>query len=149
MLSLIEVQCPHCGARGQIMVPPVGAIIIGPCPQCNELVVVFCGHVLPLDKDTMENGTTEDRRDHLLMVLTDFLQERIAKLLSDDVEFEETEFGDTASLEAGSYAEPSDVPEVAEPEANLITETELERFTDVDLKLLDNKAYFKSVFEAN
>ena len=27
MLSLIEVECPHCGARGQIMIPPVGSII--------------------------------------------------------------------------------------------------------------------------
>ena len=74
MLSLIEVQCPHCGARGQIMMPPVGAIIIGPCPQCNELVVVFCGHVLPLEKEIMETGEVEERREHLLHVLTDFLQ---------------------------------------------------------------------------
>ena len=148
MLSLIEVQCPHCGARGQIMVPPVGAIIIGPCPQCNELVVVFCGHVLPLDKETMENGTTEDRRDHLLQVLTEFLQERIVKLLSDDLEFEEGEFRDPASLESGSQAEAASSGEADEPQANPISQTEFERFTDVDLKLLDNKAYFKSVFEA-
>ena len=85
MQSLIEVQCPHCGARGQIVVPPVGAIIIGPCPQCSELVVVFCGYILALDKETMESGTTDDRREHLLGVLTEFLQDRITRLLSDDV----------------------------------------------------------------
>ena len=28
-----------------------------------------------------------------------------------------------------------------------ISQSELERFTTIDLKLLDNKAYFKSVFE--
>jgi len=132
MLSLIEVQCPHCGARGQIMVPPVGAIIIGPCPQCSELVVVFCGHVLALDKEIMENSSTENRREHLLSILTGFLQDRIAKLLSDD---------------EGNPVDTSGVEENQAAEVSPISQMELERFTDVDLKLLDNKAYFKSVFE--
>lgn len=134
MLTLIEVQCPHCGARGQIMVPPVGAIIIGPCPQCNELVVVFCGHVLALDKETMENGTTENRRDHLLEVLTEYLQDKIAKLIGDPEEIE---------LDQG------DIEELGAPQKleDIISQVELERFTDVDLRLLDNKAYFNSIFD--
>lgn len=137
MLTLIEVQCPHCGARGQIMVPPVGAIIIGPCPQCNELVVVFCGHVLALDKETMENGTTENRRDHLLEVLTEYLQDKIAKLIGDPEEIE-LDQGDIEELGA---------PQKLEDIKRLISQVELERFTDVDLRLLDNKAYFNSIFD--
>lgn len=137
MLTLIEVQCPHCGARGQIMVPPVGAIIIGPCPQCNELVVVFCGHVLALDKETMKNGTTENRRDHLLEVLTEYLQDKIAKLIGDPEEIE-LDQGDIEELGA---------PQKLEDIKRLISQVELERFTDVDLRLLDNKAYFNSIFD--
>ena len=150
MLSLIEVQCPHCGARGQIMVPPVGAIIIGPCPQCNELVVVFCGHVLPLDKEVMENGTTEDRREHLLAVLTEFLQDRIFKLLSDedglpDDALEEGTPTSAVQQAPGSLSDKEKLDGVMSP----ISQTELERFTHVDLQLLDNRAYFKSVFDSN
>ncbi len=130
------------------MVPPVGAIIIGPCPQCNELVVVFCGHVLALDKETMENGSTDDRRDHLLSVLTEFLQDRIAKLLSDDVEMLDGELGEEGVGEYGaSGTGNASSDENRTSEKSPISQTELERFTDVDLKLLDNKAYFKSVFE--
>ena len=140
MLSLIEVECPHCGARGQIMIPPIGAIIIGPCPQCSELVVIFCGHVLALDKETMENGSTEDRREHLMSVLTEFLQDRIAKLLSDDVEMIEEEIDETNEEIGPDPSEPKD-------QSKPISQPEFERFVDVDLKLLDNKAYFKSVFE--
>jgi len=162
MLSLIEVQCPHCGARGQIMMPPVGAIIIGPCPQCNELVVVFCGHVLPLDKQIMESGNLDERREHLLSVLMEFLQDRIGKLMSEEAE---------AANSGGSDSEAED--EADEPDAapvggavpassgagalsdeqkrdgalTPITQSELERFASIDLKLLDNGAYFKSVFE--
>ena len=134
MLSLIKVECPHCGARGQIMVPPVGALIIGPCPQCNELVVVFCGNVLALDKETMENGTTDDRRDHLMEVLTDFLEDHVAALFYDDVELIEGH-----SEETGGELK-------LEGQTSPISQDELERFRDIDLKLLDNQAYFKSVF---
>lgn len=133
------------------MVPPVGAIIIGPCPQCNDLVVVFCGHVLALDKAIMENGETQDRREHLLGVLTEFLQSRIARLLSDEADFQESEFDGDGLPEGELIAQTSesDVNAPRQSQDNPISQTELERFTDVDLKLLDNKAYFKSVFDAN
>jgi len=163
MLSLIEVQCPHCGARGQIMMPPVGAIIIGPCPQCSELVVVFCGHVLPLDKQIMESGVLEERREHLLSVLMEFLQDRIGKLMSEEAEAaasEASESEDAPALtgETLSGEMESAVPSVGRA-ASLsdeskqsgaltpISQSEMERFATIDLKLLDNKAYFKSVFE--
>ncbi len=131
------------------MVPPVGAIIIGPCPQCSELVVVFSGHVLALDKETMENGSTDDRREHLLGVLVEFLHDRISRLLSDDVELLEGEPGEEVAETDDAYASgnPS-FDENRQAEKSPISQTELERFTDVDLKLLDNKAYFKSVFDA-
>lgn len=147
MLSLIEVQCPHCGARGQIMVPPVGAIIIGPCPQCNELVVVFCGHVLPLDKDTMESGTLDDRREHLLGVLTEFLQDRLSTLLTDGQTEGEGIVSDNFQLPEEGSVEDLSGPVESTPERSPISQSELERFADVDLKLLDNRAYFKSVFD--
>ena len=155
MLSLIEVQCPHCGAQGQIMVPPVGAVIIGQCPECKELVVVFCGQVLALDKNTMEMGSVEERREHLLGVLHEFLEERIIKILDEDTFAASPEEHDEETYEEMEYSEAlSESPELEmgekeEPTKNSavpISQVEMERFMDVDLKLLDNKAYFKSVF---
>lgn len=123
------------------MVPPIGAIIIGPCPQCKELVVVFCGQVLPLDKTVMESGTIDERREHLLAVLTEFLQERITSLITEDTP--------TPSEIAGEDATATDEPQRTDvsSETNPISQTEMDRFADVDLKLLDNKAYFDSVFK--
>lgn len=141
MLSLIEVQCPHCSARGQIMVPPLGAIIIGPCPQCQELVAVFCGQVLALDKEIMTGGDFDEKRDHLLEVLTEFLKDRLTRLLSEEQPAEE----------GGEAAAPKDLERLIEEShtepSGLITQVEFERFTQVDLKLLDNDAYFRSVFD--
>jgi hypothetical protein len=155
MLSLIEVQCPHCGAQGQIMVPPVGAVIIGPCPECKELVVVFCGQVLALDKEIMESGSIEERREHLLGVLHEFLEDRIVKILDEDTLTSSTDNQEEESYEELEYSEAlSETPEFEmgdEEEATKnspapISQVEMERFMDVDLKLLDNKAYFRSVF---
>lgn len=147
MLQLIEVQCPHCGAKGQIMVPPIGAMIIGPCPQCKEMVVVFCGQVLALDKDIMQGGELDDRREHLMSVLTEFLRDRVGKLLSDhvpaeDEDAEEEDSSVLASDDSGIEQEAS-----AGDRPGPISEAEMQRFTAVDLKLLDNDAYFRSVFD--
>lgn len=81
MLSMVPVQCPHCGINGQIMLPPLGAIIVGPCPNCDELVVVFCGRVLPLVKAIIVDGTPEQREVHLRTVIFDFLIDRIKKVV--------------------------------------------------------------------
>lgn len=149
MLSLIEVTCPHCGAHGQIMLPPVGTIIVGPCPECQGLVVVFCGHVLALRKETMLNGSREEKSEHMLNVLTEFLRDRINQMLSDETaqpvgaSSEERE-GLIGDADIGMAA-PEPVKSGASTPAP-ITEQEFTTFADVELKLLDNKDYFRSIF---
>jgi hypothetical protein len=148
MLSLIEVKCPHCGAHGQIMLPPVGTIIVGPCPECQELVVVFCGNVLPLHKETMLNGPVQEKREHMLSVLTQFLRERVAQMITDESPAEEGE----ATGETGGGVETKE-PEKTKSHLKRsavpgtpITQTEVDAFSNVELKLLDNGDYFKSIF---
>ena len=144
MLSLIEVKCPHCGAEGQIMAPPPGAVIIGPCPACKGMVVVFCGSVLALKKEIIRNGGPEELREHLLEVLGNFVEGRVDQLM------EAAASGDPFSDEAANIEEVSEkqdgvVPLSAKvPES--ISDAELDSFRNVDLKLLDSKAYFKAVF---
>lgn len=135
------------------MVPPVGSVIIGPCPKCTKLVVIFCGQALPLDKDVMNSDSMEDRREHLLAVLNEFLRERITGILAEEAQFEEMQPVDDAEL--GDFIAddaPADETEVgfesveASEDAQNISQHEVDQFTEVDLKLLDNRAYFKSVF---
>ena len=148
MLSLIEVTCPHCGAHGQIMLPPVGTIIVGPCPECQELVVVFCGNVLPLNKETMLNGAVQEKRDHMMAVFTQFLRERITQMIGDDSEMPQEERVQEAENE-------TPVSELGRSETRVrdktvsrapITKNDLDTFSNVELKLLDNRDYFKAIF---
>lgn len=151
MLSLIEVTCPHCGAHGQIMLPPLGAIIVGPCPQCQGLVVVFCGQVLPLDKEVMVSGSADEKREHLMGVLTEFLDDRVTQLVDGAEDLGEKltshDFDDSLA-EAANQQTPSPEAETPAKESGQeISDSEMAQFKEVDLKLLDNPQYFKSIFE--
>ena len=121
------------------MVPPLGAIIVGSCPECSELVAVFCGHVLPLENKIMSDGTSEERQKHLMTTITNFLEDRIAKLV------EET----TGSSEfVASHHFGSDVKHSTQesPSNEFISDDEFEHFKDTELQLLDNKDYFELFF---
>lgn len=149
MLSLIEVTCPHCAAQGQIMLPPLGAIIIGPCPECHGMVAVFCGRVLALDKEIMTEGLTAEKRGHLSAVLGTFLQDRIDRLFSDDdvdeiVTFDEDDISDEDRPAETSLGK---INPFGNPQASAITVEEVESFKNVDLRLLDNPDYFKAIFD--
>lgn len=149
MLSLIEVTCPHCGAHGQVMLPPVGTIIVGPCPECQGLVVVFCGQVLALQKETMLHGTREEKCEHMLSVLTDFLRDRINQMITDDT----AQTTDAPPEDKDALISDADIAMASagpvrrgSSKAVPITEQEFSTFADVELKLLDNKDYFRSIF---
>jgi len=164
MLSIIEVTCPHCGAKGQLMMPPMGAIIVGPCPECQGIVAVFCGHVLPLDKEVIMHGTSEEKREHLMETLVGFLNSRVLELFEKsrerNEEFLTPHLGnedpalDDRNVPNELSSEQSDAESLRREEADpqfsaadtSISDEELEVFVRTDLPLLDNKEYFRSVF---
>ncbi len=122
------------------MAPPIGSIVVGPCPQCDEYVAVFCGETLALDKELILGGAVDEKHEHIMAVLTQFLSERVHHLIEKVAE----ENGET---------EPELSP--AEPLASLdedslasatIKDAEFEHFRKVELNLLDNSEYFQAVF---
>ena len=149
MLSMVEVKCPHCNVRGQIMLPPLGAIIVGPCPNCDELVVVFCGRVLPLNKETTVNGSSTEKHDHPKSVLVDFMDDRIRKVV-DQLTPEVTEGLHDYTPENDDYTPNMDEQPATTTivdERKSISDNELDKFLRFDLPRIDNKEYFRTVFE--
>lgn len=149
MLSLIEVTCPHCGAQGQIIMPPLDSVIIGPCPECQETVMVFCGKALPLDKEIVQNASFDEKKQHILEAIYRFASERVDRLLHDIAEDEFTPEPMPEALQA------VEEPELRQPQAQLpataalrtpISPQEVDFFVNQELRRLDSKDYFKSVF---
>jgi len=126
------------------MLPPVGAIVVGPCPECKGLVVVFFGQVLPLDNDIMFNGSMEEQREHLMSVITPFIQERVEELVSDAAQTQEGT-GDTgAGPVSPGEGTAGEKRAAARPRA--ISNDDIEAFLNMELNLLDNGDYFKAIF---
>ena len=145
MLSLNEVRCPHCGARGQLMLPPAGSLVVGPCPECDELVLIFAGQVLALEKDIVLHAPPAEKRDHLMNVLTSFLHGRVTQFLEDIAAQEHAAEHETGEYEPAAATEgPGDDGAVLDHPS--ISSGEIERFKQIDLRLLDNPEYFKAVF---
>ena len=174
MLSFLKVKCPHCGAEGHLVAPPAGAIVVGECPKCAEMVVLFGGEVLALEKARMTPGSEEARR-HLMDVIARRLWGRIKQ------DFSEKAAGESPEVSSPPGNAPhfmSDVPPSPEPGAHAprperprpeaprmekrrpaseggggrfkgrgpITREEMEHYARVELDLLDDKEFFKSTF---
>lgn len=142
MLSVIEIKCPHCGAVGQIIVPPLGQITIGPCPRCQELVVLFEGRVFPLDKEIMIYGTYQEKRKHLLSILTKFLKEQVHELVPDERELT----GYPATKAKPRRQVKRCKPTIRNAKAGRISRQEVADFLRIDIPLLSNREYFERCF---
>ncbi len=159
MLSVIEVKCPHCGARGTIMVPPVGSVLIGPCPLCNEMVVLFAGRVMPLEREIMLGSDPDAKSDHLMEVLMEYVRERVEEVLStanvvsplveqdevpEDVLREMVDNGSEKDEEKGhiDFHPTVDADSTMRP----ISKQEVDDFLRIDLPLLAKTEYFRAFF---
>ncbi len=140
MVSIIKVQCPHCGIEGQLVLPDIDALVVGPCPECNKSVLIFAGKALPLDTELMTNGNREEVYKHLYTVLRKFIRDRL------DLIFNATP-PDNANPNQGQVGDPSEPlsPEEADVPPS-ISEKEMNEFLNKELPLLDNIHYFKTIF---
>lgn len=144
MFPVIEVQCPYCKATGQIMTPPLGSIIIGPCPRCNEMVLLFDGTIMPLDRDIITEGTAEEKKQHMLEAIVDMAASKIDDLIDSG------ELGGEASGRPSGQATKSLAtelsPSVLDENAPYISREEVRDFVNIDLHLIDSKYYFDKIF---
>lgn len=149
MISLIQIRCPHCGATGKMVLPPTGTILIGPCPQCQEMVAIFCGQALPLDTNIIKEGSNKDKEKHLLSVLNAFIEDQIGEMIHKSFEEGETSDNslDAPAAEETPYPKTEWAPDYQSENADRIISTqELADFREKELQLIDNPHYFRAIF---
>lgn len=144
MLPVIEVECPFCKATGQIMTPPLGSIIVGPCPRCNETVLLFDGTVMALDKSIINNGTPEEKKQHLLETIVNMVAEKVEELVENNDLAMESEL-DTQREDAYMLGQRL-TPSIRNKRAPKISREDVNDFVNIDLNLIDSKNYFEKVF---
>ncbi len=129
------VACPHCGTKRIVARVPKDWVAILKCPNCNELVVLFRGKVIGVDRDTLEHGSFEDRKSHIAEVITEFLEPGMFGLDSDEKEPASRD-GEELVVEA----------EVDASDSRPISKREMDRFIRFDLQRIDEETYFKRHF---
>ena len=138
------IRCPHCGEkRIAVAKVPRDVVVVLPCPNCHELVVLFRNKVLPLKREIIENGSFEERKQHIAELIAEFLEPNgLSLLFGDNQRKDESE--DIAG-EAGSEGEETDEAHVSRT-SGPITQGEMDTFLNVELRRIDEAAYFKKHF---
>lgn len=142
------------------MMPPLGSILIGPCPLCREMVVLFSGKVMALDKNVMLGDDTDAKKVHLTDVLNGYLAVRIDEVLSgadltsfdvdegaDDAENGEPEMDEIFGDEVGGQDSAETTPLDKFADVDPISKEEAEDFLRIDLPLLARDKYFRMFFQ--
>lgn len=145
------VLCPHCGHRHIVGSSiPKDVVVVMPCPSCNDLVVLFRNKTIGLKRQIIEEGTFEERKDHIAEVISHFLgpdillpegfasAEAVNELDQPDDDSDEDEAAEWSAQEAEEGEES--------PNSNPITQREFERFVKIDLQQIDDYSYFKRHF---
>ena len=128
-------RCPHCKEYGFLVGKlPKEVVAVLACHHCEELSVLFRGKIIPLDKRILESGTFEERKMHLADVIAQFLE-------SGDLDFTPEAGRESRRRRPAQREEESkEAPDAP------ISDQELDRFIQIDLKCLDNPTYFKRIF---
>lgn len=122
--------CPHCTSHRMLAVhPPKDVVVVMPCPACHGLVVLFRDKVIALNREILERGTREQVIGHIADIIGEFLDAGVFP-----------GFGDHASDDTPEYEPEPQMP--SEP----ISKEEIDRFVKIELKCIDNPAYFKRHF---
>jgi len=123
---------------------PRDVVVMLPCPECHELVVLFRGKAIPLNREVLRNGTKEERRNHIAEIVEECLP---PELFSEVVNWDFTDaglpiaFGDRKVRRRRRGAAPEE-----DGRDRPITDEEVARFRKFELHRLDEPRYFKKYF---
>ncbi len=136
-------SCPHCGTPRIITSKvPKDVVVVMPCPNCRELVVLFRNKAIALSRKIMENGSFEERKEHIAEIITEFLEPGMLGLPSGDAGP-----GFEVDGEAESFVRDlAGAEDDADVEPGPISEKEFDEFVRLDLDRIDEPNYFKKHF---
>jgi hypothetical protein len=127
--------CPHCGApRILLSRIPKDVVAVLTCPNCSELVVVFRQRAAGLSRRVIEQGSFDEKKEHIAEIITEFLDPSILQFPQPDAEDAEN---DALSPVAPAGDRPLRTP---------ISQKEMEQFVRVDLNKIDEAQYFRKYF---
>lgn len=137
-----ELVCPHCsGTHLNTAQLPTEVIAVVPCPACQELCVLFRGKVLAVDKRLLRTGTRRQRILHIAELITEFVDSGVIPEANSILNGEGAESFAANDQEVGK-APSQDRCAGGAP----ISDEEYLLFQQVELRAIDNAAFFRRTF---
>ncbi|HOV32218.1 MAG TPA: hypothetical protein PLX23_02495 [Candidatus Hydrogenedens sp.] len=146
MLSFVDVRCPHCGAQGKIVLPPLGTILIGPCPACKGMLALFNGSVLPLDNKIILEGTIDEKKKHIIEIFSSFIEDKVDDFFNPK---KEESFTSDSENRTESFDSEYKIGEYSLHKAKKkkpITSEELLNFKESEIDSINNPEIFRKYF---
>jgi len=135
------VTCPHCGHRHIVTSKiPRDVVVVLPCPSCQEFVVFFRDKTIGLKRDIIDNGSFEERKEHIAEVIAEFLEAGLPWAEPD----EKVDASDDAPYVEESADEDGD--DDLDAVTNPITQSEIDHFVKLELQRIDDASYFRRLF---
>jgi predicted RNA-binding Zn-ribbon protein involved in translation (DUF1610 family) len=137
-VAMNVVSCPHCGHRRiATLKASRDVVVILPCPACQELVVLFRHKAIALSREVIENGSFDERKNHIAEIVAEFLEPGVLPNLT---------LGAGRPERGPGEDDAPDGADLADEEENPISDTEFQRFVRVDLERIDESTYFRRHF---
>ena len=134
------ITCPHCGSdRIAAGHAPKDVVVVLPCPNCSELVVLFRNKAIALKRAIIENGTFEERKAHIAEIIAEFID---PSMFTGNIERDLSQGKAPFGLPLAEPDAAADSDEDTPP----ISQEEMDQFVQAELKLLDNPVYFRKHF---
>jgi hypothetical protein len=134
-----RILCPHCQNR---KLPtsrvPKDVVVVMPCPECSELVVLFRSKALALDRRILQSGSHEERKMHIAGIIAEFLEPGLMKFAFQEPSLA-TEFGDDDDDDDAISLSDTDVEDDTVP----ISEDDVKDFARIHLRRIDDGDYFR------
>ncbi len=134
------VQCPHCGSSRLVTSPvPKDVVVVLPCPDCHEYVVMYRNKVVALNRAILDQGSREERKAHIADIVEVFLPRGI---FSESMEEAGNDHDSAEDTDEELDEEESGLDSIEDP----ITQDEFDEFVHIQLHKIDDPAYFKKYF---
>ncbi len=136
-------SCPHCGTpRIVTSKVPRDVVVVMPCPNCRELVVLFRNKAVALSRKIMEAGTFEEKREHIAEIITEFFEPGMLGLPAAEGEMEDI----TRDIMADEEEDEEEADDSVVKKKQPISKKEFDEFVRLDLNRIDEAKYFKKYF---
>lgn len=170
--SNFDFACPHCDTRHQTNLH-YSSILLLFCPVCEGHILIYSRQCFALNEQIMTHGSREDKIEYLTSIITDSVRQKFMWMLCSMPDSESGQRREDSDLfdppfnpedpndpqvpidpdEPGSAEYGHDRPtfNLLLPDSNWVENPiqpdEVESFKSIDLKLIDNADYFKTVFD--